>query len=146
MKNDILLTMVLKNILVTDESSEFGIMHYRATVEFAQILVRSLLLLNGGAIVAILTFVGNSQTDSSPIHIKFELLTSSIGFYLTGVGLALLGTGFAYVSMVIQRGRLGERYSRYLFAICWIVGMLSLCGSFIGFAFGSLDAIASFPV
>jgi hypothetical protein len=132
-----------ERISIPDETSEFGQAHFRATIEFSQILIRSLILLNGGAILAILTFIGNFA-ERPEMQGQLAQISGSIGSFVVGLGLALVGTLLAYLTMVFQRGRLGEGASKALHAGAWFAGMLALIASFVYFALGAYGALAAF--
>lgn len=67
----------------------------RAAIETANIAVRSLLLINGGASVALLAFVGAVESGNSAIN--SDVLVEPIWRFAVGVGLAVLTAIFAYL-------------------------------------------------
>tara|TARA_R110001606_G_scaffold264379_1_gene413046 strand:+ start:621 stop:944 length:324 start_codon:yes stop_codon:yes gene_type:complete len=66
----------------------------RGTIEFALVGLRSLFIVNGGALIALLTFIGNIDLESRSL---LSLQWSFLGF---GAGLffALVATFFSYFS------------------------------------------------
>jgi hypothetical protein len=64
---------------------------FNATITFGGLALRSAILVNGGAAVACLTFLGNVKGN-------YILLANSLGFYVSGVLLAVMATGGAYLS------------------------------------------------
>src|SRR5690242_4457345 len=74
----------------------------RATVEFGITCIRALVLINGGAIIAILTFLGSLWgRDSSAARKVAEGAGGALSVFVAGLGIAIL-TGFlAYLSQLI---------------------------------------------
>ncbi|TCL09156.1 hypothetical protein BXY66_1201 [Shimia isoporae] len=72
-----------------------------AAVGFAEATVKALLLLNGGAAVAMLAFVANlgAANDSA---IDLPSVVRSLVWYAGGAGFAVLTAGFCYVVMYLQ--------------------------------------------
>lgn len=67
--------------------------HLRYQVEFSQAALKSMLLVNGGAIIALLTFVGNRGSEFAPNDLKW-----SIGLFCAGLSLAMLAHIPAYIA------------------------------------------------
>ncbi len=87
---------------------EFPQHMFEAAVEFAVLALRTLVLVNGAAVIALLTFVGqvwaNDQRNGSGMaHILFWPLI----FFLTGLVMALVATILAYITQMIttEHGR-----------------------------------------
>jgi hypothetical protein len=133
----------ISRIKIANEDTEFGRAHFRATIEFAQILLRSLIFVNGGAVVAILTFVGNLAAKTG-VQIQITLLAQSIGDFTIGLGFGLAATFLAYLTMVFQEGKLGDAISRRLHASAWFAGMACGAASFGCFAVGARSALLAF--
>jgi hypothetical protein len=72
---------------------------HRSTIQFAIEAIRALLVVNGGAVVAILTFAGNARTGGAVID--FPLLLSSLRLFGVGLALAVLCAGLAYVAQAL---------------------------------------------
>ncbi len=68
---------------------------FKAIIAFANITIRSLLLINGGALVALLAFFGNTWKDS---HSVIVLSIPSMKAYLLGLVFAVLVSGVAYIA------------------------------------------------
>lgn len=69
----------------------------QATMEFGRLGVRAVFLLNGGAIIGILTFIGHiySSPNVSPFLHSAKL---SLPYYILGVVCAALTLGVSYIS------------------------------------------------
>ncbi len=65
---------------------------------FAELAVRSLLLLNGGAALAVITFASSSIGSATPAAAK--LLGALIYLFDTGAALSLVTAGAAYLSQL----------------------------------------------
>ena len=81
---------------------EFPQAMFEAVVEFAVLALRTLVLVNGAAVIALLTFVGkvwaNDQRNGSGMaHILFWPLI----FFLSGLIMALVATILAYITQMI---------------------------------------------
>ena len=81
---------------------------FEAAVEFAILAIRTLILINGAAVIALLTFVGqvwaNDQHNGSAMaHILFWPLL----FFLIGVIMAVTTTLLAYITQMLttEHGR-----------------------------------------
>ncbi|XUU61000.1 hypothetical protein ACRAQ6_01655 [Erythrobacter sp. HA6-11] len=89
-----------------DHWDDFKIRH-QAAVEYAQSAVKSLILVNGGALIALLTFIGNSDVEAGPRGMFWS-------FVWLGLGLAsaLFALFPSYVSqsnyMYAARDRLAD--------------------------------------
>lgn len=68
------------------------------TNDLALVIIRSLVLVNGGAVIAILTFVGNLWTSTdADVAVKFASgVTEALRSFAFGVGFALLSPVFAF--------------------------------------------------
>ena len=105
----------------------------RATIEMAMLAVKSSLLINGGAAVAFLAFVGTAWGNISSISAK-SALSSSLEYFAWGVFSAGVASVMAYFS---QAGFGGEFGSGKLGNIVghggrWI-GAALVIGSFVVF-------------
>jgi len=81
---------------------EFPQHMFEAAVEFAVLAIRTLVLVNGAAVIALLTFVGqvwaNDQHNGSAMaHILFWPLM----FFLSGLVLAVITTLLAYLTQML---------------------------------------------
>jgi purine-cytosine permease-like protein len=103
-----------------------------ATITFGGLALRSAILVNGGAAVACLTFLGNVKGD-------YSLLANSLGLYVCGVLLAMMATGGAYIcqaAYTLDKERLGD----WLRIVCVIL----IFASYGMFGSGSFFAYDTF--
>ena len=105
---------------------------FEAAVEFAILAIRTLILVNGAAVIALLTFVGqvwaNDQHNGSHMaHILFWPLLC----FLMGLVMAVVTTLLAYLTQMITTehggGRIPPR-SKKLRLIAIITSFLSVTG------------------
>ena len=69
----------------------------KGTLDFALVAIRALILVNGAAVLALLTFLGN-KTEASPA--SGSMLVCALWFFLGGVGFGLAITILAYLSQL----------------------------------------------
>jgi hypothetical protein len=65
----------------------------RFSAELAQSALRGLMIANGGAIVALFTFIGNSSAN-----FEAEAIWRAFGFFVAGLSLTLLATGLGFAA------------------------------------------------
>ena len=74
---------------------------FRAVIDFASLGIRSLILVNGGAIIGILTFLGNLWTkDDAAAKATAAAVAPALSFFIIGLTLALATSLLAYVAQV----------------------------------------------
>jgi len=73
-----------------------------AAVSLSGAALKALLLLNGGAAIAMLGFVASMATGERVELLDLSEVVSVLQIYALGAGLAVLATGFAYVVMYFQ--------------------------------------------
>jgi len=124
---------------------DFKVRH-QAAVEYAQAALKSLVLVNGGAILSLLTFVGNADSTVDKALISYSFLAFGIGLiFALGAHFAAYWAQEGYLNSAVARAegndpldgnRKGDR------GVFWgiFTGALSLLGFTIG-AFLALDAI-----
>lgn len=64
-----------------------------ATIKYSEMAIRSLLILNGGAALAVLTFAGNSSKAGGSMT-----LSQSVLFFGSGAALSVLTAGLSYIA------------------------------------------------
>jgi hypothetical protein len=120
------------------EDGDFPLHMFEAAVEFAILAIRTLVLVNGAAVISLLTFVGqvwaNDQHNGSGMaHILFWPLL----FFLAGLVLAVTTTLLAYVTQMITvehgSGFIPPRSKRLR-----LVAILSAWLSLMAFAAGAV--------
>lgn len=73
-----------------------------AAVSLSGAALKALLLLNGGAAIAMLGFVASMATGEGVSLLDLTEVVSVLQIYALGAGLAVLSTGFAYAVMYFQ--------------------------------------------
>ncbi|MBO6899585.1 MAG: hypothetical protein JJ868_19680 [Shimia sp.] len=111
----------------------------KATISFSQAAIRSLVLINGGAAIAVMTFIGGYPSEQKAIVLA---LSGSLLYFSVGVALAAFVGGCAYVTQFLYDGSTGK-VSRWgvffhiLAVICAMISLtlfvLGLLGAFWGF-------------
>lgn len=88
--------------------NDFNLEMLRGTVATGQSAVKSALLINGGAAVAVLAFLGNAWNKGFPHHV----LTSAaygLSLFVWGVLAAAAASGFTYISQAGFGNEFGRR-------------------------------------
>lgn len=112
---------------------------YRATISMSLVALRSAILINGGAIVALVAYLGQLTSNNKGIP---DIL-SGLGFYIIGLLAAVVATGAGYLATYafgwivvnhIPTKQNGETW-RTISLICIITSYLSFSvGSYICFS------------
>ncbi|SEI80884.1 hypothetical protein [Paraburkholderia diazotrophica] len=128
----------------TAATTSLGAEMLKATTEAGQTALKSAILINGGAAVAILAFVGNAVTrwkidPGSPLltAVGFAMLT-----FVIGTGLAGASTAFRYLSQFAYGTAFDNSSKRWR---TWgdlgsLVAVLLGVGSFVAFFIGGYQA------
>jgi len=101
---------------------------FKATIQLAVSLLKTIMLLNGAAAVAILSFIGNYKNELNVQFIKLSLLV-----YVLGVLLSACAYGLAYLSQyhyTYSPDKVGDSYRRKT--------MIVVLGSMLYFIVGSI--------
>jgi hypothetical protein len=86
-----------KNIEMHKHINEYKRINVRGVIDFALSALRSIIIVNGAAVIALLTFIGNKKPDNSIVSSAFSY---PIRAFAVGVGLGLVATGLAYLSQL----------------------------------------------
>lgn len=81
-----------------DNNNEFVRGSNEAAINNANYALRTLVLINGGAAVAILAFIGSLVSGSDTFGSHLTELASPLMWFAWGVALATIGVGLAYVT------------------------------------------------
>ena len=113
---------------------------YKSMIQISMLIMRFILIANGGAAIALLTFIGNSTTNSSSLA-GFRL---SMFFFLFGVFMGGVMTLFSYVTqLTLFRENMGRNNKDSHGLPLKIAGLCALGGVF-SFALGAWIAVNSF--
>ena len=112
---------------------------FRSVITSGQNALRTALLINGGATIALLAFLGKMTTENPG---KIAIFSGSLMIFTVGVFIAGLTSGFTYLSQWFYAS--GKSWCRWtgwaLNIICIILGLLAY-GVFI---WGAVDAYMGF--
>ncbi len=107
--------------------------HYKAVIQSGQAALRSAILINGGAAVALLAFIGNlMRTDGAQLPetaLRHSLLT-----FIWGVLAAAVATGFTYLAVCFACPETRRRFATFngLAIACVVLSYLSfIAGGFL---------------
>lgn len=110
---------------------------FKSIVTAGQAALKTTILINGGAAVALLAFIGKLYTTQSKELIP--LLAVSLVCYVYGVLCGSLATGFTYLTQFLHLRKIPK-----LGATANILSNLCVIGSYILFAVGSWQAYQIF--
>jgi hypothetical protein len=79
-----------------DTSAEFHAYTNKAAMDGASLALRTLIVINGGAAIAILTFLGGVASKDKSDFTKVGAVADTIQYFAIGVALALVGMALAY--------------------------------------------------
>ena len=126
------------NLAQYTAQSQTALEMLRSVITLGQGALRAAMLVNGGAAVAILGFLGSAWTKGVP-QATLTTLPRSMLFFAVGVLAAGLATGFTYLSQAAfasEQRRRGEVMRRIVIAL--------IVASFVMFGLGSWVAYAVF--
>jgi hypothetical protein len=81
-----------------DQIEEFHSYVNKAAMEAATLSVRTLVVINGGAAIAILTFLGGVASKERIDFVKVGVVAGTIKWFAFGVALAVLGMALSYLT------------------------------------------------
>lgn len=73
-----------------------------SAVSLASVTLKSLLLLNGGAAVAMLGFVASAYGGKTPAQMNEVAVVAALQWFATGAGTAVLAAGLSYIVLYLQ--------------------------------------------
>jgi hypothetical protein len=81
-----------------DTNRDFHIYVNKSTVETSNLTLRTLVLINGGAAIAVLTFLGGVASKDKVEFAQVGLVADTIKWFAIGVALAVFGMALAYLT------------------------------------------------
>ncbi|WP_074875474.1 hypothetical protein [Pseudomonas frederiksbergensis] len=114
----------------------------RATIATSHLAIKSALIINGGAAVAFLAFLGTAWSRFSGATVK-GLLAVSLEHFVIGVMFTGLGACLAYVCQAAFGGEFGKQSKNIGEILRWVAVLLIL-GSFWKFYEGCMAALQAF--
>lgn len=124
------------------QSHENNLEMLRATITTGQMALKSALLINGGASVAMLAFTGNVWGKENTLPCLVELLAFSLALFVFGVLSAAVAAGFTYLSQAGYAGEFGK-VSNKIGSVAHIITVIAVITSYVLFAKGSLLAFSA---
>jgi hypothetical protein len=122
------------------QSHEHNLEMLRSTISTGQSALKSALLINGGAAVALLAFIGSIWTSDNAAKALPEISLALL-LYVSGVLSAAIAAGFTYLSQAGFGHEFGE-ISRSVGYIGRWLAVLGVFASYVLFGYGSWLAFA----
>ena len=128
--------------LNTDQIVSLKSKEFDAVISLAQTALKSSILINGGAAIAILALMGNTWSENS---ITADLAESLL-FFSIGVLLAVISSGAAYLSQILFLRVFGEedKTTEGRGKKLQLISIILVIVSYILFTFGALEARSAF--
>ena len=112
---------------------------YQTVVESGQHALRALLTINGGAIIAFLTFIGHHSENGHLLPAESGLLFAALKLLVVATFLTVLAYGAIFLTNVLSRLE-RKRWSDVMFGLTLVLGFASA----ICFLLASLRAVDFF--
>ncbi|HGL5978090.1 TPA: hypothetical protein ACKFKV_003869 [Klebsiella oxytoca] len=124
--------------------NNFQMESFKAAISIGANACRTFLIMNGGAAIALLAFLGNIWNKSSSTEAASAIATALVLFCM-GVVLAGVCAGFSYISQsLFVSSELGNKKSQlYWGRAINLMACISGAGSIFIFAYGSFSAYQS---
>lgn len=114
---------------------------FKSVIEAGRTTLNALILMNGGAAVALLAFLGNSITKAPPDpRLQLRSISLAMLLFVLGVGFAGVSMGMRYLTQFLAHGRSAKAGTW----MNWASIGSGLCSLALFFA-GGLRAYAAFP-
>lgn len=111
---------------------------YKSLIAISVEGFKSLILVNGGAIIAALTYLGQSKNDKLPVG----EMTFPLGCFVVGIGFAVFALIFSYVTQFVLYNEVSlEKSGRRHMIFVWI-SSATVCLSLVAFAVGSFSSLS----
>ena len=119
--------------------SEHALETYKGLIQLGQSAINLIVLLNGGAAVALLAFLGNAKMSPLP-DMRPAMFCYLLG--LTMAGLTMVGAYLMQLRLFNEEvGRKAPVSHEWFLRACIAVALLSV----VAFAAGSISAVMAFP-
>jgi hypothetical protein len=118
---------------------------FKAIIDFALVTIRSLILVNGGAIIGIVSFTGNLWGHNGPAaKATAQAITPAVGWFVGGLAAALLTSGLSYIAQVAFVELAKPRPAQIVGNACRFAAVAFAIGSFGCFIVGAYRCLAAF--
>ena len=116
---------------------------FKGAIRFAEIALKSAILINGGAAVAFLAFIGTLWTGSNENPESLLKLAGPLMLFVWGVFLGAISSGLAYLTQICYAEG-GQKLGNIL----RVFAVLSVFGTYVCFYMGAYEAseIFSAPI
>lgn len=119
-------------------TSDFALEMFRSVMGFAHHALKTIIIVNGGAAIAVLAFIGNIWSKLQAVEVA-RALTFSEAWFAIGVLVGAIATGTTYIAQYFY-----ERKTFYKSAIGFhIVTIILVVGAYVLFAFGIYSIYAA---
>lgn len=113
---------------------------FRSIITSGQSALKSALIINGGAAVAMLAFIGNLATKGSEFKSTISVFSTPLFYFTLGVLCASIGFGGTYLSQVLFNRKKTEK----LGSVVRLIVIAVVIASYGFFLFGAMSAKAGF--
>ncbi len=109
---------------------------FKAVISSGQAALKSAMLINGGASVATLTFIGNTFRDRTTLP-QAQILSWSLTVFAAGVFFSAVASGLAYCSQVFfgNQGKTADILGKVIRAVCVVFVIISYISFCVGVFF-----------
>ncbi|HVA11938.1 MAG TPA: hypothetical protein VNF99_01695 [Stellaceae bacterium] len=114
---------------------DWNIESFKALIQFALAAIRGVVLINGGAAIAVLAFLGNVWSKDESIRAAARTMQLPLSFFLSGVAMGVTSAAAAYMAQVFFTHRKNKAGLPFQ-----VLGILLVLGGLIVFVIGSLKA------
>jgi hypothetical protein len=97
-----------------DNSTAFHTYVNQATIESANIALKTLIVINGGAAIAVLTFLGGVASKDKIDFANVAPVAMTIRYFAAGVALTLAAMAFSYLTNYLMAGVELSRLKTYV--------------------------------
>jgi hypothetical protein len=87
-----------------DNTKEFHSETNKAAIDGANLSLRTLVIINGGAAIAILTFLGGVASKEKIDFVRVGMVADTLKWFASGVALAVLAMALAYLTHYSMAG------------------------------------------
>ncbi len=122
-------------------SSESSLEMFKSVILTGQSAIKSGILINGGAAVALLAFIGKIWTESQT-QITTSLLSTALVYFSVGVLLGALTSGFTYLSQLCYSNESSVSKGKMLHIFTVITGL----STYLFFGLGAWSVYCSFTI
>jgi hypothetical protein len=120
---------------------------FKVIIDFALLAIRSLIIVNGGAIVGVVSFTGNLWSrDNSAAKAAAQALGPTLGWFIAGLSCALLTAGISYMSQVAFAEMKSQKPAQVAGNVLRVIAMLAAIASLVCFVTGARVSLGAFTL